>query len=672
MGSNVLFIFLLFLGVFCLQSACKSKEHNALMELKDGLDPGGQLLSSWNIDGITCSFEGVGCNEEKKVINISLPTKGLTGRLLPVVANLTSLSGLYLHYNNLSGEIPSEIGKLSRLTDLYLNVNNFSGSIPQEIGNISSLKVLEISYNQLTGGIPEEIGALKKLEILALEYNKLVGFIPPSLGSLKLLKSVFLGFNRLSGQIPTTLARAPNLEFLDVQNNTLAGAIPPDLKRLNESFRGANNSGLCGNGFSLVRVCTSWDAGIINIVDPPLASEPHNETAPVSAPEHPDIPLPCDPGHCPTSSSLSSSSPSKTRQFGIIIGVISLVVTLLVAMAVAMFLYRWHSQKEENTSKPYDDPHVNESVRYPSTRMNLEHSDQLDVMSPDYCTLDDDDRLLGGFKYNLEEIESATQHFSYNNLLGKSKFSAVYKGIIKDGSTVAIKSINATACKSDESEFMKGLNLLMSLKQDNLVELRGFCCSRARGEYFLVYSFASKGNLALYLDLEEGDERILNWPRRVSIIKGIAKGLGYLHDSEGNKSSIVHQNISVEKILLDELFNPLISDSGLLKLFAEDVVYSALKVSAALGYMAPEYITTGRFTEKSDVYAFGVIILQVLSGKCILMSSARQVAESRNFAALIDPNLKGSFFESEAAKLIKVALDCTTEIPGERPSMAAV
>lgn len=128
----------------------------------------------------------------------------------------------------------------------------------------------------------------------------------------------------------------------------------------------------------------------------------------------------------------------------------------------------------------------------------------------------------------------------------------------------------------------------------------------------------------------------------------------------------------MEKILLDGQFTPLILDCGLLKLFAEDVVYSALKVSAALGYMAPEYITTGRFTEKSDVYAFGVIILQVLSGKCILNSSMRQAAESCNFTDFIDLNLKGRFFETEAAKLTKIALDCTDELPENRPAMAEV
>nr|GMD97666.1 probable leucine-rich repeat receptor-like protein kinase At5g63930 [Ipomoea batatas] len=670
MGSNVLFISLLFLGFSCLRGVCGNAELIALLEIKAALDPENKHLSSWTSDGDPCggSFEGVACNELNKVGNISLQSRGLAGKLPPAVAQLKCLSGLYLHYNELNGEIPREIANLTELTDLYLNVNNFSGNIPPEIGSMPSLKVLQLSCNQLTGSIPTEFGFLKDLGVLALEYNRLTGLIPASLGNLGMLKRVYLGFNHLSGPIPTRLATAPQLEFLDVQNNTLSGAAPPGLKRLSEGFHGGNNPGLCGVGFPLLRACTRWDDVNINEGEP-FMPKSSNNTSPESIPESANFHLHCNESHC------SSSSSSKFRELGIIVGVISLVVTLLVIGAVIMFRSRRRKQKVGNTSEATEDrlsadPGKELCRRSPSTLMNVEYSERWDPMSPDCCSLGNE--FLQGFKYNLEEVESATQHFSEKNLLGKSKFSAVYRGMLKDGSVVAIKSINVTACKSEESEFMKGLNLLTSLKHDNLVNLRGFCCSKGRGECFLIYNFASNGTLALYLDLEEGNKRILNWPTRVSIIKGIAKGIGYLHSSEANKPTIIHQNISVEKILLDGQFTPLILDCGLLKLFAEDVVYSALKVSAALGYMAPEYITTGRFTEKSDVYAFGVIILQVLSGKCILNSSMRQAAESCNFTDFIDLNLKGRFFETEAAKLTKIALDCTDELPENRPAMAEV
>lgn len=125
-------------------------------------------------------------------------------------------------------------------------------------------------------------------------------------------------------------------------------------------------------------------------------------------------------------------------------------------------------------------------------------------------------------------------------------------------------------------------------------------------------------------------------------------------------------------MLVDRRYNPLLSDSGLHKLLANDVVFSILKASAAMGYLAPEYTTTGRFTEKSDVYAFGMIILQILSGKSNIAQLTRQAAESFRVEDFIDANLEGNFSESEAAKLGRIALLCTHESPNHRPTMETV
>ncbi|XP_048429789.1 leucine-rich repeat protein 2-like [Pyrus x bretschneideri] len=138
---------------------CGNAELGALMELKASLDPEGRVLKSWTKEGDPCSgsFEGVACNEHRKVANVSLVGKGLSGRVSPAVAELKCLSGLYLHYNSLSGEIPKEISYLTELTDLYLNVNNLTGGIPSEIGNMTSLQVIQLCCNQLTGNIPTQM-----------------------------------------------------------------------------------------------------------------------------------------------------------------------------------------------------------------------------------------------------------------------------------------------------------------------------------------------------------------------------------------------------------------------------------------------------------------------------------------------------------------------------------
>lgn len=675
MGVNyflLTFIFPMFLAFSCIKSVNGNAEVRALMEIKSALDPENKKLSSWTSDGDPCSgsFLGVICNEHHKVTNITLENQRLTGKLSPVIAELKCISGLYLHYNSLTGEIPKELGNLTELNDLYLNMNILSGTIPPELGNMASLQVLDLSVNQLTGSIPKEIGFLKKLSVLELQHNMLTGEIPVNIGILGTLKKLYLGFNQLSGPIPLKLAAAPQLEALEVQNNTLSGVVPPALRRLNEKFKYESNPGLCGTGFTSLRGCTAWDHVNVNQVGSDVPDFNKNGVPKdVPGAAH-TSPLHCNQTRC--------SRSSKFPQAIIIASVITVTVTLVVAVVFGIFRRRRLKQRVGNTSDASDDRLSTDQAkeiykRSPSPLLTVEYSNRWDPMTPEKSCNSMYNDFLNGFKFNLEEVESATQHFTELNLLGRSNFSAVYKGILKDGSMVAVKSISVTSCKSEETEFMEGLSLLASLKHENLVKLRGFCCSKGRGECFLIYDFAAKGNLSQYLDVEvNGNNHVLDWSKRVSIIKGIAKGLGYLHSSVPDKPSMVHRNISVEKVLLDQQFTPLILDCGLLKLLADDVVYSALKVSAALGYMAPEYITTGRFTEKSDVYAFGVIILQVLSGKGLLDCSMRFAAESCNFENFIDPNLKGTFSVSEATMLTKLAASCTLEDPDSRPSMVLV
>lgn len=143
MGNSGFVVSLLVLFTFSLlRSVCGDTELTALLEVKASLDPENKLLKSWTVNGDPCgsSFEGIGCNEQRRVANLSLQGKGLSGKLSPALSGLKSLSALYLHYNNLSGEIPKEIANLTQLTDLYLDVNNLSVSIPPEIGHMTGLQ----------------------------------------------------------------------------------------------------------------------------------------------------------------------------------------------------------------------------------------------------------------------------------------------------------------------------------------------------------------------------------------------------------------------------------------------------------------------------------------------------------------------------------------------------
>ncbi|CAA0809558.1 Leucine-rich repeat protein kinase family protein [Striga hermonthica] len=660
------FLFLSFL-LAALSSADPFSELTSLLDLKSGLDPENRHLSSWVGSGNPCggTFEGVACNEKGQVANISLQGKGLAGKLSPAVGQLRHLTGLYLHYNSLYGEIPVEIANLTELSDLYLNVNNFSGEIPPELGGMQSLQVLQLCYNQLTGSIPTQLGHLNKLNVLALQSNLLAGAIPASLGSLGVLMRLDLSFNRLFGSIPTKLADAPLLEILDVRNNSLSGNVPLALKRLVDGFRYENNLGLCGTGFSFLKSCSESDRP--NSVGP----DPYPGGGSKNIPETANLDL-----NCTTRSPCSKTT--RTSRAPLTAGLVVLVAVIVSTLGIASIVYyRRRQQKLGSSSLDVLDSSRHLSRTDDDCRKNgsplvsLEYTSGWDPLA--------EGRRFGGvsqdamrnFRLNLQEVESATQYFAEKNMLGRSNYAVTYKGTLRDGSAVAVKRVAKSSCRAEEAEFLKGLTVLTSLGHENVVVLRGFCCSRGRGECFLVYDYLSNGSLYGYLDLEEGDGRVLEWSARVSVIKGVAKGIEYLHGHRPNKPPLVHQNISARNILLNQRWAPSLSDSCLHKLLTNDIVFSSLKASAAMGYLAPEYTTTGRFTDKSDVYAFGALVFQVLSGKRKYSPAMRAHAESCTLG-LMDPNLGGRFCEREARIIVKVALMCTHEHPEERPSMGTV
>lgn len=213
----------------------------------------------------------------------------------------------------------------------------------------------------------------------------------------------------------------------------------------------------------------------------------------------------------------------------IVVVVITASVVLATVGFLTFFRYRRHKQKigttvEASESRISTDHAIDVHSKSASPLVSLAYSSGWNPLADGLNSSDMSQEVLQYFRYNLEEVESATQYFSEANVLGRGNFSTVYKGVLRDGSIVAIKSINMSSCQSEEAEFVKGLNLLVSLRHENLVSLRGFCCSRGRGECFFIYDFAPKGNLLKYLDVVDGSDLSLPWLTRINIIKGIAKG----------------------------------------------------------------------------------------------------------------------------------------------------
>ena len=288
-----------------------------------------------------------------------------------------------------------------------------------------------------------------------------------------------------------------------------------DLKKLKGGFLYKNNPGLCGDGFSDLSVCKA--AYDIN-PNRPEPFEPGNlssKTLPESAPLNSD----CRKTQC--------SKPSKSSQIGVVFGVIGVLIALAVA---GLFMFAWYRRQKQKIGNSFDasdsrlsTDQVKEVYRKSASPLiSLEYSNGWDPIAKGRSGVSQE--VLESLMFNLEDVERATRCFSEVNLLGKSNFSAIYKGILRDGSAVAIKCISKTSCKSDEVEFLKGLKILTSLKHENLVRLRGFCCSKGRGECFLIYEFVQSGSLLEYLDVKSASGKVLEWSARVSIINGIAKG----------------------------------------------------------------------------------------------------------------------------------------------------
>ncbi|XBH91932.1 hypothetical protein VPH35_083182 [Triticum aestivum] len=217
--------------------------------------------------------------------------------------------------------------------------------------------------------------------------------------------------------------------------------------------------------------------------------------------------------------------------------------------------------------------------------------------------------------FTLKEMEEATGMFSDKNLIGKGGFGRVYRGVLKDGQIVAIKKMDLpTAKQADgEREFRVEIDILSRLDHPNLVTLIGYC---ADGKHrFVVYEFMPKGNLQDVLNGIRGEVR-MGWGQRLRIALGAARGLAYLHSTTAVGVPVVHRDFKSSNILLSDHFEAKISDFGLAKLMPQDLdLYATTRVLGTFGYFDPEYALTGKLTLQSDVYAFGVVLLELLTGR---------------------------------------------------------
>ncbi|XP_048544265.1 receptor-like serine/threonine-protein kinase SD1-8 isoform X1 [Triticum urartu] len=278
--------------------------------------------------------------------------------------------------------------------------------------------------------------------------------------------------------------------------------------------------------------------------------------------------------------------------------------------------------------------------------------------------------------YDLETIAEATQGFSTDNKLGEGGYGPVYKGMLEDGQEIAVKTLSQASTQGPD-EFKNEVMLIAKLQHRNLVRLIGCCiCGQ---EKILIYEYMANKSLDFFL-FDKSKSMLLDWQTRYRIIEGIARGLLYLH--QDSRYRIVHRDLKTSNILLDKDMTPKISDFGMARIFGgDDSEINTLRVVGTYGYMAPEYAMDGVFSVKSDVFSFGVIVLEIITGirnrgvysyssHLNLLAHAWSLLSEGKSLELVDETLKGTFESEEVVKCLKVGLLCVQENPDDRPLMS--
>ncbi|KZV48681.1 inactive leucine-rich repeat receptor-like protein kinase-like [Dorcoceras hygrometricum] len=543
--------------------------------------------------------------------------------------SLKDLLFLDVSRNKLSGEIPSAIGGFGSLQFLNMASNEFLGSIPASIGKLKALSVLDFSENKLNGTIPITIGECSSLMFLSLCHNKIAGSIPVSLAELTFLKIVDFSFNKLTGALPKQLVNLARLQSFNIAYNQLQGDLPAG-----GFFNTIDPSSVTGNpslcGAAVNRSCPA-------VLPKPIVLNPDSTDATSGAITHSS-------GHKKmlSVSSLIAIGAAAAIVVGVIaVTVLNLRVRTSTSQSAAALAFSGGDDFFSHSSSPNGD------------------SGKLVMFTgkPEFCT--------GAHSLLNKDCE-----------LGRGGFGSVYHTILGNGRSVAIKKLAVSSLVKSQEDFEKEVKKLGEIRHGNLVSLDGYYWTPSL--QLLIYEYVSGGNL--YKLLHEGSgENFLNWNERFNIILGAAKGLAQLH-----QTNIIHYNIKSSNILIDSFGEPKVADYGLARLLPTlDRYVLSSKIQSALGYMAPEFACKSvKITEKCDVYGFGILVLEVATGKrpveyteddvVVLCDMVRGALEEGRSEECVDMRLQGKFPEEEAIPVLKLGLICTSQVPSNRPDMAEV
>ncbi|KAL3627613.1 hypothetical protein CASFOL_028976 [Castilleja foliolosa] len=344
-----------------------------------------------------------------------------------------------------------------------------------------------------------------------------------------------------------------------------------------------------------------------------------------------------------------------------IVIIIPVVIGLVIVFIYAFFTWKWKAKcsgerrRTNEMAEPMTSSSVDSSLQYAMNQVNLEE--------------------LPLFKF--ETLANATDFFSEANKLGKGGFGPVYKGILSNGREVAVKRLSKASGQGIQ-EFMNEVELISKLQHRNLVILLGGCIENK--ETMLIYEYMP--NKSLDIILFDTLQYILDWRKRFNIIEGICRGLLYLH--RDSRLKIIHRDLKPSNILLDNDLNPKISDFGMARIFGTNQDHvSTVRVVGTYGYMAPEYAMEGRFSEKSDVFSLGVLIIELTTGRrntsvlnqegsLNLLGHVWKLWNEDNVTSLIDTRIQSPSYREEVLRCIHIGLLCVQETPKDRPSVSTV
>ncbi|XP_023532285.1 probable LRR receptor-like serine/threonine-protein kinase IRK [Cucurbita pepo subsp. pepo] len=586
-----------------------------------------------------------------KVLNLS--SNGFTDSFPESVMKCQNLLAIDISHNFIMGNLQA-IGSLAKLQFLNLSGNSFVGPIPETIGDLKALSVLDLSRNRLNESIPEAIGGAVSLMELKLDENFLGGELPSSIGHCSSLTTLFTSHNNLTGPIPVELAKLTYLRNLDLSFNNLNGTLPKQLSNLpNLLLFNISHNDLKGElpgGVFFNTISPSSVAG-----NPSLCGSVVNKSCPSVLPK----PIVLDPNS--TSDSISSSLPPSTnlrRNRNI------LSISALVAIGAAAFIIIGiilitilNSRVQPPTSS------LSAAALALSIGDDFSHSSSPDANSGKLVVLSGElDFSAGAHALLNKDCE-----------LGCGGFGAVYHTVLRDGHSVAIKKLTVSSLVKSQEDFEREVRKFGNVRHQNLVTLEGYYWTPSL--QLLIYEYVSGGSLYGLLH-EASDDNVLPWNERFNIILGTAKGLAHLH-----QSNTIHYNIKSSNILIDCNGHPKVGDYGLARLLPMlDRYVLSSKIQSALGYMAPEFACrTVKITEKCDMYAFGILILEIVTGKrpveymeddvAVLCDMVRVAVDEGRAEECIDSKLRGNFPAEEAVPVLKLGLICTSHVPSNRPEM---